>query len=150
MKTKIFVSKKAQKHSSKGSFAYSKDGKRQYKMTGGGHGEENVEYLRSRKIPHRVVFEYENGVRRGNVSIHRRINHRIGDMQCWFPRSWSREDIANAGRYVMSLKRNQKRENQKTYWGTHKNVSVGVHINKGFVSTIFPNYIQKGGKKHGR
>ena len=63
MKKKIFVSKKAQKHSSKGSFAYSKDGKREYKMIGGGHGQDNINFLKSRKIPNRVVFEYDNGVR---------------------------------------------------------------------------------------
>ncbi|MBQ7307299.1 MAG: EndoU domain-containing protein [Clostridia bacterium] len=141
---KIFISKKTQKHSSKGDFTYSKDGKREYKMTGGGHGQENINYLKSKGIKHNISFEYDNGVRRGNVSIHRRKNHKIGDMQCWFPKSWDRKDIANAGRYVMSLKKNKHREDGKTYWGTHKKVSVGVVTKKGFISSIFPNYKQKG------
>ena len=145
---KIFISKKAQKHSSRGSFSYSHDGKREYKMTGGGHGQENIDFLTSRKIPLNVIFEYDNGVRRGNVSIHRRQNHRNGDQQCWFPKKWTKQDILNAGRYVMSLKKNKCRQNGKAYWGTHKNVSVGVYTNKGFVSTIFPNYIQKGERKY--
>ena len=148
MKKIIFVSKKAQKHSSKGSFSYSKDGKHQYKMMGGGHGQENIDFLKFRKTPANVIFEYDNGVRRGNVSIHRRQNHRNGDQQCWFPKSWTQRDIANAGRYVMSLKKNQQRQDGKVYWGTHKKVSVGVYTDKGFISTIFPSYEQKGAKKY--
>jgi len=147
-KNNIFISKKALKHSSKGSFAFSKDGNRQYKMIGGGHGQESIKHLHSRKIPYSVIFKYDNGVRRGNVSIHKRANHRIGDMQCWFPESWSQKDIANAGRYVMSLKKNQKRKDGKAYWGTHKKVSVGVYTSKGFISTIFPNYNQKGEREY--
>ena len=148
MKKKIFISKKTQKHSSKGDFSYSRDGKHTYKMTGGGHGQENIDYLTERKINHNVIFEYDNGVRRGNVSVHRRQNHRSGDLQCWFPATWTRKDIANAGRYVMSLKKNEKRENQKTHWGTHKRVEVGVKTKNGFISAIFPNYVQKGERKY--
>lgn len=48
----------------------------------------------------------------------------------------------------MSLKKNQKRENGKTYWGTHKNVSVGVYTDNGFIFSIFPNYEQKGERKY--
>ena len=62
--------------------------------------------------------------------------------------SAAQTNIVNAGRYVMSLKKNEKRENQKTYWGTHKKVKVGVKTKKGFISTIFPNYIQKGERKY--
>ena len=145
---KIFISKKAKKHSSKGDFTYSKDGNRTYKMTGGGHGQENINYLKKRKIPYNVLYEFDNGVRRGNISIHKRGNHKTGDKQCWFPDSWDRNDIANAGRHVMSLKKNQKRANGKVHWGTHKKVSVGVYTNHGFVTTIFPNYVQKGVPKH--
>lgn len=148
MKKKIFISKKAQKHSSKGSFKYSRDGKRKLKMTGGGHGQENIDFLESRKLSNNVIFEYDNGVRRGNVSIHTRKTHRDGDMQCWFPKSWTRQDISKAGRYVMSLKKNKNRQNGKVYWGTHKNVSVGVYTNNGYVSTVFPNYIQQGERKY--
>ena len=90
---KIFISKKAQKHSSKGSFVYSKDGKHQYKMTGGGHGQENIDYLKTKNIPYKVVWKYTNGVIGGNISIHHRTNHKVGDMQCWFPESWCRSDI---------------------------------------------------------
>lgn len=148
MKKKIFISKKTQKHASKGSFSYSKDGTRQYKMMGGGHGQENLDFLEVRKMPANVIFEYDNGVRRGNVAIHRRQNHRNGDQQCWFPKNWTQNDIANAGRYVMSLKKNKHRQNGKTYWGTYKKVSVGVYTDNGFISTIFPNYEQKGAKKY--
>ena len=44
----------------------------------------------------------------------------------------------------MSLKKNQKRENGKIHWGKHRNVSVGVYADNGSISTILPNYEQKG------
>lgn len=44
--------------------------------------------------------------------------------------SAAQTNIVNAGRYVMSLKKNEKRENQKTYWGTHKKVKVRNCIKK--------------------
>ena len=116
-------------------------------MKGGGHGQENIDYLNSKKVDNQILWEYNNGVRRGNISIHKRGSHRTGDGQCWFPSSWTRDDIADAGRYVMSLKKNKKRENQIAKWGTYRRVRVGVKTNNGFISTIFPNYIQKGGIK---
>lgn len=48
----------------------------------------------------------------------------------------------------MSLKKNQKRENGKIHWGKHRNVSVGVYTDNGFISTILPNYEQKGERKY--
>lgn len=145
---RIFISKKAQKHASRGDFRFSRDGKHEYKMISGGHGQENMDYLSSRKIPFFVSYSYPNGVRRGNISIHKRGKCRTGDQQCWFPSSWSREDIATAGRYVMSLKRNKKRKDGKTFFGTHKRVRVGVKTKSGFISTIFPIYTQKGPIKY--
>ena len=48
----------------------------------------------------------------------------------------------------MSLKKNSKRQDQKTHWGTRKGVVVGVKTKNGFRTTFFPNYIQKGARKY--
>ena len=48
----------------------------------------------------------------------------------------------------MSLKKNKKREDGKAFFGTYKKVKVGVYTRKGFISTIFPWYTQKGAIKY--
>ena len=141
-----FISKKCLKHSNIGDFKYKN--RKPRKMTGGGHGQDNIKYLASKNIEYSVLVEYNNGVRRGNISIHKTRKKRIGDAQAWFPKSWSEKDIKSAGQHIMKLKRNQKRENQKPYIGTYKGVKVGAYTVSGRISTIYPWYIQKGGTKY--
>lgn len=98
-------------------------------MTGGGHGQDNINYLKSKNIAHNVTMEYNNGVRKGNVSIHKTGKKRTGNDQAWFPKSWTEKDIKAASEHVMSLKRNQRRTNQKPYTGSYKAVKVGTYTN---------------------
>lgn len=140
-----FISKKCVKHSNKGDFKF--ENRKPIKMTGGGHGQDNIKYLKSKNIEHHVTMEYNNGVRRGNVSIHKTGKKRKGNDHAWFPENWTEKDIKAAGIHVMSLKKNQRRANQKPYTGTYKGVKVGTYTNNGRVSTIYPWYIQNGGIK---
>ena len=143
---RIFVSKKAQKHSSKGDFERNRvTGK--LVMKGGGHGQENIDFLNKKGIYSNITVEYNNGVRLGNVSNHKRAKNRERDGQCWFPEEWTKSDIKKAGQYVMRLKKNKDRKDQMPHWGTVKGVKVGVYTQKGFINTIFPCYIQKGGRR---
>ena len=143
---KIFISKKAQKHSSKGDFGKGKNGK--LILIGGGHGQENIDFLNKKKIDNNVTLLYNNGVQIGNVSNHRRRKNRECSGQCWFPKEWSKKDIKKAGQYVMGLKKNSERTNQIPHWGTVNKVKVGVYTKNGFVKSIFPCYFQKGGVKN--
>ena len=105
---KIFVSKKAQTHSSKGDFGRnSVTGK--LVMKGGGHGQESINFLNKKGIDNNVTIQYNNGVRLGNVANHRRAKNRENNGQCWFPQEWTKADIKKAGQYVMSLKKNRNR-----------------------------------------
>lgn len=143
---KIFVSKKAQKHSSKGDFSKNqKTGK--LVMNGGGHGQENIDFLNKKGVDNDVTVEYNNGVRLGNVANHRRLKNREYNGQCWFPEEWTQLDIKKAGQYVMNLKKNRQRKEQTPHWGIVKGVKVGVYTKNGFIHTIFPCFVQKGGRK---
>lgn len=143
---KIFVSKKAQKHSSKGDFRRNQiTGK--LVMNGGGHGQENIDFLNKQRIDNNVTMVYNNGVRIGNVSNHRRSKNREKNGQCWFPEEWTSSDIKKAGQHVMGLKKNKERKEQTPHWGTVKGVKVGVYTKKGFIRTIFPCFAQQGGKR---
>lgn len=140
-----FISKKCLKHSNRGTFSR-RNGR--YKMLSGGHGQDNINYLNKKKIDNNVTKEYNNGVRLGNVSIHRREKYRTKSAQCWFPKNWKEKDIKKAGRYVMSLKKNKKRTDGIAHTGTYKGVKVGVYTNNGYIKTVYPWYIQKGGEKY--
>ena len=93
-------------------------------------------------------MEYNNGVRIGNISNHKVTSKRTKNKHAWFPKNWSKNDVRMAGMHVMSLKCNKKRRNQKAYTGVYKGIKVGTYTYNGFVSTIFPWYVQKGGKKY--
>ena len=80
----VFISKKCQRHSSRGTFAIDKVTKK-LRMESGGHGQENIEFLNQRKMAHQVNAEFKNGVRLGNVPGHHWNRCRIGNKQCWFP-----------------------------------------------------------------
>ena len=61
----------------------------------------------------------------------------------------SKKAQRHASRGEFTYFRVNKHAKKKTYWGTHKKVSVGVYTDRGFITTIFPNYVQKGERKYG-
>ena len=117
-------------------------------MLSGGHGQDNINFLNKHNLVYDINLEYNNGVRIGNVLCHKEPRKRSKNKHAWFPRNWTKEVIHNAAKHVMGLKKNQKRRNHYAYTGTYKGIKVGTYTNKGFVSTIFPWYEQKGGKKY--
>lgn len=128
------------KHSSRGEFKY--QNRKPVKMLSGGHGQENIDYLDKNKIVYSTTYQYKNGVRLGNVSIHKYSRCRYKGKQGWFPKSWTRKDIKAAAKYVLSLKKNQRLDKQaKT--GCYKGVKVGVYASKGKVDTVFPWFAQR-------
>jgi hypothetical protein len=141
-----FISKKCLKHSNIGNFVH--ENSKPIVMLGGGHGQDGLNYLISKKIEHNINLEYNNGVRLGNVPIHQYRSKRRKNGQAWFPKTWSKKDIYNAGIHVMKLKRNQKRQDNKKYEAVYKGVIVGTRTKKGFITSIFPLYSQKCGIKN--
>ena len=140
----MWFTKKAMKHVSRGDFLYRK--RKPIKMTGGGHGQANIEYLNKHKIRHCTVFTYQNGVRLGNVSIHRREKCRTKGSQCWFPKEWDTNDVRKAAEHVTSLKRNANKGNNEVKYGSYKGVKIGVYATDKKIKTVFPWYIQRSGR----
>lgn len=136
----MWFTKKAMKHSSRGDFKY--ENRKPVKMLSGGQGQENIDYLNKNKIVYNTAYQYNNGVRLGNVGIHKDPRCRYKNKQCWFPESWTKKDIKAAAQHVLSLKKNQNL-NKKAKTGYYKGVKVGVYDVNGKVHTVFPWYTQR-------
>lgn len=137
-------------HSFDGRFTYDSKTKALSRMISGGHGQSNIDYLHSNGIKVKIVKPYPNGVRVGNVPIHKNKLKREKNGQTWFPRTWSQKNMVKAGEHVSKLKKNRHVKDGVAIYGMYKNVRIGVIKTHGKVSTIFPDINQptkKGGKK---
>lgn len=134
------ISKKAIEHSSLGEFTQG-DKKHPSRLKRGGHGEENIQKLKSLGIGYNIVKQYPNGVRVGNVFGHKDPQKRNANKQTWFPKWWTRNTIKAAGERTINSSR-KKLKDGKTLFGMYKKVKVGVIRTKGKVATIFPHYNQ--------
>lgn len=129
-------------HASKGDFTYVPGTTTVSRMKGGGHGQENIDFLDQINMDYNVVTTYSNGVRAGNVPLHKTVSKRTGIGQSWFPNSWSKADIEDAGKFVDSLPQNINLPDGQIAFGTYKDVKVGIIKSNGEVGTIFPDNIQ--------
>ena len=142
---KPLISDSAIKHSSLGDFTINPRTGKISKFKCGGHGEENIKFLKDNNIDFNVAYEYNNGVRVGNVPGHKEKKKRSGNNQTWFPKCWNRKTIKKAGEKV--LKKNNNLPNGKQATSMYKNVKVGIRKTNGQVATIYPTKDQKGGIK---
>lgn len=140
MKKRVFVSKKAQRHSSKGDFYYHgrNSNRKTLTMKSGGHGQENISYLTKHKMNHDIETTFSNGVRLGHIEKHRNKRDRQKNGHAWFPKSWNITDITNAGKHVASLKKNRHLTDGQKYTGRYKGVTVGIIARRNRIKTIFP------------
>lgn len=146
----IFVSKKAQNHSSKGDFVYPKKHlpKRVLTMKSGGHGQENIVYLSKHKLSFDIDTEFDNGVRLGHIERHEKKRDKKQNGHAWFPSNWDRNDIKKAGQHVASLKRNKVLLDGKRHTGRYQGVTIGIIARNGIIKTIFPAFdVNKHAKK---
>lgn len=137
---KIFISKKAQKHASKGDFIYPVQyfPKKVLTMKSGGHGQENIHFLTKKKISYGVDTLFSNGVRLGHIDRHDKKRDTRINGHAWFPDDWDGNDIRKAGEQVSSLKRNQILVDGQKYTGRYRGVTVGIIARKGIIKTVFP------------
>ena len=138
------ISERTIEHSGKGDFANPANPKKSTEpgtMKGGGHGQDNVEVLKTLGRDYEVTYTYQNGVRIGNITRHKNTMKTRGSNQSWFPEDWTDVTIKEAGDYV--IKKNiaifDKLSDGKTIYGNYKNVRVGVMKTKGKAATIFPD-----------
>ena len=95
------ISNKALEHSSKGEFT-----KESNRLEKGGHGQENIDYMKKNNIEFNIIKEYKNGVRVGNVPRHTNNKKQSGINQSWFPKKWDRRKIKQAGQVVSRGEKN--------------------------------------------
>lgn len=141
-KKKEKISKKVLEHSSFGTFKRNKKNN-QLRFISGGHGQENINFLKKENIGFSVNVQYPNGVRMGDVPSHKETYKRKNNGQVWFPKKWTRKTIKKAGeKAINSIP--YKLPDDKITFGVYKGVKVGVRRNAGKVSTVFPYYKQSG------
>lgn len=126
-------------HASKGDFTINPQTGAVSRMKGGGHGQENIDYLNSIGMQFNVVSTYSNGVRIGNVPLHKTVSKRTGSNQAWFPSTWSVTDVENAGKVIESMPLNINLTDGVVGYGNYKGVRVGIIKTNGNVGTIFPD-----------
>uniref|UniRef100_UPI002AFEB5F9 EndoU domain-containing protein n=1 Tax=Paenibacillus campi TaxID=3106031 RepID=UPI002AFEB5F9 len=113
------------------------------KMSGGGHGQDNINFLEENGIEYNIEHTYPNGVRVGNVPGHKSKGKRSGIGQAWFPDTWTKEDINEAGEYLANTLEYENVPDGVTIFGEYNGVRVGVIKTNGKIGTIFPdNMIQ--------
>lgn len=98
--------------------------------------------MKDNNIDFIIAYEYNNGVRVGNVPSHKDKKKRTGNNQTWFPKCWNRNTIKKAGKKV--LKNNLNIPNGKEVTSIYKNVKVGIRKTNGDVTTIYPTKNQRG------
>lgn len=113
----------------------------------GGHSQEATDYMDEHNIPYEINIVYKNGVRRGNLPTSTEKMKKEGNIQSWFPKSWTREDIKNA---IIEAAKSYK---GKPKSGTrHTAVVNGVSITiifgeNGKIESAYPSKDQPGGIK---
>ena len=109
-------------------------------MTGGGHGQTNIDYLNALGRPPQIQHTFSNGVRTGSVANHRDALKKAGH-QAWFPASWTAQDIDDAAKAVMAQKPAQwaAAPDGVPVDGVYKGVKVVIMKEKGVHATTFPD-----------
>lgn len=114
-------------------------------MLRGRHGQRNIDYMnalgRLENIGYKFEHTFSNGVRTGYVALHDLVSKRGGVGQSWFPASWTKIDIDNAGKYVIqnNLAIFNSQADGVPVFDIYNGVRVGVMKTEGKLATIFPD-----------
>lgn len=141
------VHHKALIHSIDGEYTHDPKTGKPERLKSGGHGQSGIEIMSANDIEFNIVKTYENGVRVGNVPLHKQKRKQTGQAQTWFPEEWTTRDIVKAGEHVASLPSNKGAGDNDTMWGSYKGVAVGVKKTNGKIASIFPKEEQPDRKK---
>ncbi|MCY9546789.1 EndoU domain-containing protein [Lysinibacillus xylanilyticus] len=128
------------KHANLGDFTIEPRTQEISKMKSGGHGQDNISFLKENNIDYNIEKIFSNGVRIGNVPRHKSKTKKTGVGQSWFPENWTKDDIEKAGLHVANNP-NNKIVNGFQIFGVYKNIEIGVFLNlddNKVISTIFP------------
>jgi hypothetical protein len=144
------ITKKVIIHASLGDFSLPPNPKKSTlsgKMKGGGHGQENIDFLEVINRKYKIEHTYSNGVRIGAVDGHnsnfkRLLEDKTNTGQSWFPKNWDRFKIKEAGQYVI-INNHEKyikaKDGIEPIFDVFEGVRVGVMKTNGKPATIFPD-----------
>ncbi|MDU8672387.1 EndoU domain-containing protein [Paenibacillus polymyxa] len=133
------VSEKSLDHANMGDFTRNPKTGEISKMSGGGHGQDNIDFLENNGIEYNIEKTYSNGVRVGNVPGHKSKGKRSGIGQAWFPKEWTKADIKNAGEHIANMAEHKETMDGIPIFGEFNGVRVGVIKTNGEIGTIFPD-----------
>ncbi|MFL0405214.1 EndoU domain-containing protein [Bacillus nitratireducens] len=139
VKIKVDIPNKSIEHANLGDFTKNPKTGELSMMKGGGHGQDNISFLKENGFEVNIEKTYPNGVRIGNVPKHKSGSKRTGTGQSWFPASWKKTDIENAGQHIASLPEFSKAKDGEVIFGNYNGVRVGVIKTNGKIGTIFPD-----------
>lgn len=130
------------RHSTVGDFTNLKNpkkppgGKNGGKMKGGGHSQANIDLLESKGYAYTITKTYDNGVRIGNVELHKDESKCLHSGQSWFPKDWDNDEVLKAGTYVS----NTVKSKDVKRFGEYNGIRIGFYVDKdGYPTTIFPD-----------
>ncbi|MCR6097760.1 EndoU domain-containing protein [Salipaludibacillus agaradhaerens] len=138
----VRLSDKSLDHANVGDFTINPKTGKISKMSGGGHGQDNIDFLKQNGIQYNIEKVHPNGVRIGNVPDHKSKGKRTGTNQAWFPENWSKKDIKKAGEHVINMSEHKNIADGVTVFGDYNGVRVGVIKTNGEIGTIFPDSMQ--------
>ncbi|HBF68518.1 MAG TPA: hypothetical protein DDW20_04260 [Firmicutes bacterium] len=125
-------------HSNVGEFTKSN------RPNGGGHGQDNIDYMNKNNIPYEINKEYDNGVRVGNLLTSTNKKNRSGNNHTWFPKNWTLRDICDAANYIASTYKGIPSP-RTLHTGIYRGIRVTIIFGKNRnISTVFPNKDQEG------
>ena len=132
-------------HTTKGKFTGLKNPNKSVSISNGGrpdggfHSESSFKILKNSGTPGTVNETLPNGVRIGNIELHKDKKKRDLNGQTWFPKDWSDDDILIAATSIVNNPANKISDN--IYFGNYichdENVGIKIHTNK--PGSIFPD-----------
>jgi hypothetical protein len=132
------VSRNEMKHVSRGIFRY--ENRKPVTMVKGGHGEDNIRYLKKNGLSVHVDKICKGKARNGHIQCHKRPSERKAEGHMWFPKFWSNKKIEKAGIHVANLKKNQEVPDHTPMHGTYHGVDVVAYKGNGRICGICPKF----------
>ncbi|MFA6756066.1 MAG: EndoU domain-containing protein [Bacilli bacterium] len=132
------VSKNEMKHTTRGIFRYKN--RKPLIMLKGGHGNDNIKYLRKHDLSFKIDNIYGNHVRSGHIDCHKKIIEREKDGHMWFPKQWNNDKIKKSGLHVANLKKNHHVADHRPMHGKYDGVDVVAYKSKGHICGICPKF----------
>jgi len=103
-------------HSIEGSYTHDPKTGKPSRLKSGGHGQAALTLMQKYGIEFKVLKTFPNGVRVGNVPLHKLSWKRFGMHQTWFPKNWTTRDIVTVRSQQCFRRNNSQDEGGDKRW----------------------------------